>query len=308
MTGARGYVGSRLVAKLTESPSVLVRALVRERVHYLPKGTQIVVDLTGDSTKGAAAFDGVDVVVHLAGANEVLANDQPERALTETILATQRVAQWAAAAGARRIVYLSTVHVYGGAMTEEAQLSEETVPSPRSIYAIARLASEYLVSSASSAHMSAVVLRLTNSIGAPTDVAVNRWSLVANDLCRQGALDERLELRSHGVQWRDFVALSDVTDILSAATQPDFAPPGTYNLGSGQPRTVRSLAEMVQDVFEELTGRRPELRAPAPPKLRPAPYQVRVDRLAGYGWLPQTPIRSAVLETARFCLDHRETL
>ena len=53
-----------------------------------------------------------------------------------------------------------------------------------------------------------VVLRLTNSIGALVAPSVNRWTLLANDLCRQAALTGRgLVSQTHGCQWRDFVAL-----------------------------------------------------------------------------------------------------
>ena len=52
-----------------------------------------------------------------------------------------------------------------------------------------------------------MILRLTNAVGAPADPSVDRWSLVANDLCPPGRADGRLALRSAGVQWRDFVAL-----------------------------------------------------------------------------------------------------
>ena len=154
------------------------------------------------------------------------------------------------------------------------------------------------------------MLRLTNAVGAPDDPRVDRWTLVANDLCRQGALTGRLELRSSGVQWRDFVALHDVCSIVGSASrvaQP-VLPPGTYNLGSGTPTTVRDLAGMVQDAFEHATGTRPDLVAPAPEADRPQPYRVSVESAARHGLRAMTPLEEAVEETVRFCLEHREEL
>ena len=79
-------------------------------------------------------------------------------------------------------------------------LTEDLRPEPRSSYAISRLASEHVAATLAGGAADVVVLRLTNSVGAPVDPAVDRWTLVTNDLCRQGALTGRLELRSSGVQ------------------------------------------------------------------------------------------------------------
>jgi hypothetical protein len=187
-------------------------------------------------------------------------------ALTATVRATHNVALACARTATRRLVYLSTEHVYGARIAPGVTLSEEMRAEPRSAYAISRLASEHLAAGVLGEDSQLLVLRLTNSVGAPADARVDRWSLVANDLCRQGSVDGRLQLRSSGVRWRDFVALADVCSaivIASRAHDPAVAA-GTYNFGSGRPRTVRALAEVVQDAFGRETGTRPELRAPDP--------------------------------------------
>jgi UDP-glucose 4-epimerase len=155
-----------------------------------------------------------------------------------------------------------------------------------------------------------VVFRLTNSVGAPAHPAVDRWTLVTNDLCRQGVETGELRLMSSGVQWRDFIAVEDVCSIIYEATLggPKRLPPGTYNLASGQPSTIRDLAGLVQDAFERLTGERPPLLAPAPETARPKPYQVSVDRIRSHGLEASTTLAAAVDETARFCIEHQEEL
>ena len=95
---------------------------------------------------------------------------------------------------------------------------------------------------------------------------------------------------------------------ITAACRPAALAPGTYNLGSGQPRTVRELALAVQDAFVAATGRRPALRAPDPPPDPPGAYRVAVDRLAAAGLAPDTAIAPAVAETVDFCLRNRDHL
>jgi UDP-glucose 4-epimerase len=205
---------------------------------------------------------------------------------------------------------MSTVHVYGARIAPGVTLTEELRAEPRSVYAISRLASEHVAATLARDSYELVILRLTNSVGAPADTAVDRWSLVANDLCRQGSLSGTLELRSSGTQWRDFVPLRAVCNALSVACRPDGAtlPSGTYNLGSGRPTTVRTLAGMIQDEFEHQTGGRPSLHAPEPEPDPPAPYYVSVQRAARHDVRLDEPLQEAVAETVRFCLNHREEL
>jgi UDP-glucose 4-epimerase len=306
VTGAGGYIGGRLVGTLLDA-GWTVRGLVRDpapRLHI----EQIVCDLAGDVGDDLArACDGVDTIVHLAGEDEVVCARDPAAALASTVIATERVAEAAARAGVRRLVYMSTVHVYGDRMTPGAMLTESLRPEPRSAYAISRLASEHIAAGlASDGGYELVILRLTNSVGAPDDPAVDRWTLVANDLSRQGASSGRLELHSAGVQWRDFVPLRDVCSAIAAASRvaDPLVAAGTYNFGSGEPRTVRALAGMIQDAFERETGTRPELHAPDPGPDPPEPYFVSVDRAAQHGLGASGSLDEAVAETVRFCLSH----
>lgn len=302
VTGAGGFVGSRLVAALPENA---VRSLVRTRVDYLPLEGQVEVDMLTDLDALTEAFAGVGAVVHLAGHNEVVARQEPDRALAETALAARHVAEAARAADVERVVYVSTVHVYGTPRTDGEVLTEDQAPAPRSTYAIARLTCEHLLAQA---ERDLVVLRLSNALGAPADPTVDRWTLVASDLCRQAATTGTMTLHSAGLQWRDFVDLDDVCQVIWAATDPARVAPGVYNLASGQSRTIRSVAELVQDTFERLTGTRPTLSAPRPDGPTPPAYRVSVDRLAALGQRPSTPAAASIEGLARFCLDHKDVL
>lgn len=302
VTGASGFVGSRFVASLHDTD---VRSLVRQPVDHLSSGTQVQADLTDDPASLATAFEGASAVVHLAGHNEVAARQDPDRALAETIVMARHVAEAARTAGVARLVHLSTVHVYGDQVTDGAVLDEQLPPEPRSTYAITRLACEHLLAQADA---DLVVLRMTNAVGAPADPAVDRWTLVAADLCRQAVQTGRLQLRTAGVQWRDFVDLGDVCRVLEAATDPSRVAGGVYNLASGRPRTIRSVAEVVQETFERLTGFRPPLEAPDPSGPPPRAHHVSVERLAAQGLSAPTPVAESIEELARFCLDHEDTL
>lgn len=297
VTGAAGYIGGALVAAAAESRSVMTRSIIRESAPWLV-GEVVQVDDLESGIRGA--IDGMDVVVHLAGPNEIEAANDPVGSINSALSALHAVTRACREARVRRLVYISTVHVYGSALAPGATVNELTTPQPRHPYSIARLAGEHLIAATAGA-TEVVVLRLTNSVGAPVASGVDRWSLVTNDLCRQAVTQGRLELRSDGQDWRDFIALEDVTRVILAAAESDRVPPGVYNLGSGRPMTVRQLAELVRAAASSAGLGDLELRSPAGRDEPPAPYLVDVSRLEALGLGAMTPIETAVAQTLAFC-------
>jgi UDP-glucose 4-epimerase len=193
---------------------------------------------------------------------------------------------------------VSTIHVYGDRLAPGAPVDESVAPAPHGSYAIARLAVEHLVADGPDP----VVLRLSNAVGAPAHPEVDRWTLVAADLCRSAATTGALRLRSTGQQWRDFIGLADVVGAIAAAADPARVPAGTYNLVSGRSTTVRALAELVQDRFEAATGRRPPLEAPPPEDPDPAPYHLDPAALAAHGIEAVQPLATSIDEIIDLCL------
>jgi UDP-glucose 4-epimerase len=300
VTGAGGYIGQRITRRLAEH-GVAVRALVRTPVEWPDGVDEVVGDLVLDPDLARAAAAGVDTVVHLAGANEVAAAEDPEGSTAATVLAAERIA----ASGVPRIIYLSTIHVYGAGLREGAVISEASDAAPVHPYAAARFACEQAFGRSG---VPSLIFRLTNGVGAPARPDVQRWSLVANELCREGATSGRLTLRTSGVQWRDFVALADVESIVHTLVEPSAFRPGLCNLGSGHSVTVRTLAHTIADSFEAHGLPRPELHAPDPPPERPGSYRIDVSHLATLGVRADTPLRTAIDETVQFCVDHRQAL
>ncbi len=300
VTGAGGYIGQRLTLALAAA-GVSVRALTRSPLPW-PEGIDPVVgDLVAEPDLATTLAHGIDIAIHLAGANEVAAAQDPAAALRDTTAAAESVAR----SGVPRVIYLSTVHVYGAALTTRSFVDEETPAVPTFPYAQARLACEEVFTSSGCPTM---IFRLTNAVGAPARPEVRRWSLVANELCREGALDGRLTLRTAGVQWRDFIALSDVVTTLTSLASPASFQPGLYNLASGSSVTIRDLAAVIQESFVGFGQPRPALLAPPPPSDPPGPCRIDIGRLKGLGMFPTTTLRQAVDETVKFCLDHRAAL
>jgi nucleoside-diphosphate-sugar epimerase len=143
VTGATGFIGGRLVERLVLEHGAEVRALVRNLAGAARLARFPVTVLRGDVTKPedmAAATRGCDLVFHCAYGTS---GSQKHRAWVNTE-GTRQVLAAAQAAGARRIVHLSTLMVYG--KTSDGDL-DEAAPRQRfgNPYSDSKLEAERIV-------------------------------------------------------------------------------------------------------------------------------------------------------------------
>jgi dihydroflavonol-4-reductase len=117
VTGATGFIGGRLVRRLRERGDNVV-ALVRSRAKAQPladQGAELVEgDLSTPREELTKAMEGCDAVFHVAAVYKVGIPKSERAAMFEANVAgTERVLDAAVEAGVRRIVYVSTVGVFG---------------------------------------------------------------------------------------------------------------------------------------------------------------------------------------------------
>jgi nucleoside-diphosphate-sugar epimerase len=113
VTGATGFIGGRLVGALVDA-GYKVRALVRDpaRAGFLSRpGVELVQGDLGDPSSLGEAATGAQRVFHCAGlVGDWLRPDETRRINVE---GTRALLDASAAAGVERVVYLSSLSVYG---------------------------------------------------------------------------------------------------------------------------------------------------------------------------------------------------
>jgi UDP-glucose 4-epimerase len=307
ITGGLGYVGGRVAGHLQESRGHRrIRLLTRKPPAAWPAWVATCEVVQGDLLDPESlgrAMDGVDTVIHLAALTEVESGRDPHRAMRVNAGGTLRVLDAAAASGARRVVYLSTFHVYGP--QAPSPITEATVPRPVHPYAIShRAAEDFVLAARHQDRLDALVLRLSNGYGCPRDSGVNRWTLVFNDLCRQAVQTRRLVLRSSGRQYRDFISLRDVGRAvdhclsLSAEAWGD----GVFNLGGACSLSIRELAERVASACARQYGRRPPIEAGSSlPGESDEPVRFSIDRLRATAFQPEHNWDEEICQTLKLC-------
>lgn len=303
ITGGLGYVGGRIAQAISQQSEYNLVLSTRQNntvlPHWLDKGKIISVDLLSESDL-AAACQGVKAIVHLAALNEIDSAIDPEQALMINGMGTLKLLRAAERAGVERFIYFSTAHVYGAPL--QGLITETTVPRPMHPYAITHHIAEDFV--LASNKLKGMVVRLSNSLGAPAHSDVNRWTLIANDLCRQAVTTKQLVLKSSGMQKRDFIALSDVcaaVDHLLKLPAKD-CKDGLFNLGGQCTLRIIELTNLIADRCQIVLGFKPPILCPSPTKDEvDFDLAYEISKLKSTGFEINGSISEEIDATLKFC-------
>lgn len=305
ITGGCGYLGGRIAVELANDPGWVVR-LGSRRVQavpgWLPQAEMVAMEVLEPSSL-PAAMAGVEAVVHLAALNENECAADPGRAVLVNTLGTLNVLQAAIAAGVKRFLYFSTAHVYGAPLV--GNISEQTLPRPIHPYAITHHAAEcFTLAAHDQKKITGIVVRLSNGFGAPTHLEVDRWTLLANDLCRQAVQARKLVLRSSGLQQRDFITLTDVGRAarhLLGLGQTDCGD-GLFNLGGDTSLSVWDMAQKISRRCQLTLGYLPSIERSMPrPDEQVESLTYRSGKLQKTGFVPQGNAEEEIDRTLLLC-------
>lgn len=249
---------------------------------------------------------GVDTVIHLAGLNEIESLANPQEACLVNTSGTLKLVEAAGQAGVKRFIYFSTIHVYGAPLS--GIITENTPTCPRHPYAITHLAAEdFIIAANKEKVFSGVVFRLSNGFGAPADHAINRWTLVVNDLCRQAVVGRKLVLKSSGQQSRDFISFTDII----RATEHILAMPTVktdnclFNLGGENSTSILEMAKIIAIRCQKVLGYIPEITRPkSPDKEAYEKIEYRIDKLKATGFSLVSNRDEEIDATLRACAQY----
>ncbi len=235
VTGATGFIGSRLCERLSLDYRLPYRAMVRD-FSRAARIARLDVDLVAgdmmDVASLARAVEGCDAVVNLAHGDDQSA----EKQVRQLVEACTR-------AGVRRFVHVSSMAVHGPSPTPEI-LTEANAPIERwgEVYSDAKAASEAVVVAAGKrGALETVVLRPT--------IVYGPFSFFVTPVV-QDARSGKISLIDGGRGICNAVYVDDVCDAIVAALQRDDAVGGAF-LISGDGRTtwgdfITTFAGMVE--------------------------------------------------------------
>lgn len=195
ITGATGYLGQRIVLYAQQRGHKVI-AVVRpgRDITSMPWAAFddidiVEVDLASDLALTALqeSLSGVDqeaaVVIHAAGS--LVGNEDVQRA--QTVKPTERLMRAMMQTGLRRLVFLSSMSVYGySALPENSQLDETTPAEPykdqRDAYCRAKLSQESILLKAAQLHGFVVTALRPGAIIGPDRLLTSRLGVIKSSM------------------------------------------------------------------------------------------------------------------------------
>jgi nucleoside-diphosphate-sugar epimerase len=234
VTGASGFVGAGLTAEL-DRLGLPYRCALRNGAG---QAAAVTIGDIGPDTDWAAALDGVDTVIHLAGRAHILASESDALAQFRKVNAagTGRLAEQAAAAGIRRFVLVSSVKAAADT-SGRAPLRETDPPAPGTPYGVSKLEGERALLEAAGA-METVILRPPLVYG--RDVRANFHALLR-------IVEPALPLPLASVRnARSLIARENLVSAILTAMESPGAAGGVFYVSDGPalstPELIRALA------------------------------------------------------------------
>ena len=266
VVGGFGTIGGRLSERLersTDLPMKLSSRTPRQAPSWAPRATTCIADVT-TSSGWRAALTGIETVVYLVSLPDFAAKEDPALAELVGVQGTRNVLEASITAGAKRFIFLSTGHVYGTPYV--GHITENTPTNPQQPYAATHLEAERLVADAHEhGRIEGVRVRLSNGFGYPKRADNEIWRIIINDLCRQAVTTGHLELRTTGLQRRNFIPFADVcTTLVHLITMPNVGD-GLFNLGSTVTMTIADAARRVQKRADHVLDKELPLTIPSGP-------------------------------------------
>jgi UDP-glucose 4-epimerase len=247
VTGGAGFIGSHLCDALIargDTVRVLDDLSTGQRSNLQAAATLIQGDVADPATV-AAAMDGVDGCFHLAAIASV------EKGVTDWIgthhanlTGTITVFDAIRRQGTRiPVVYASSAAVYGDAAT--VPIAETEPCTPLSAYGADKYGCELHARVASHVHaIPTTGLRFFNVYG-PRQDPKSPYSGVISIFCERIAAGAPIKIFGDGQQTRDFVYVTDVVAALLAAMALRPAGSPVFNVCTGVPTSVESLARLI---------------------------------------------------------------
>ena len=306
VTGAFGYVGAHVTDNLLSAGHDVVAVALCAAPDDLPSRITCVPVHLADITDPAAlagAFAGCDAVVHAAALPAAACAADPALALRVNGYGTRAVLDEAVRAGVRRVVYLSTYHVYG---RETGRIDESLPARPTHDYGISKAAGEgECFRAARLGELEVLVARFSNGFGVPLAPSAECWSLAFPSFCESVAQTGAIVLQSAGMQQRDFLTIPDMcraVEILLGS--PALAKGDTdiaLNVGGGRSLSMRDAAHIVAGEYEALTGVSAKIDLPPGTGDAPAepPVDYRFDRASALGYMPTGDLAAEANATLR---------
>jgi len=248
VTGGAGFIGSALARALVGGGDrvMVVDNLSTGREENIPPQAEFVrLDLSDARFVEKLPSDRFDAVCHLAAQSSgELSGYDPLYDVQTNAISTLLLSRWCSQHRTPRFLYASSMAIYGNPRT--LPVTESAPCEPLSFYGISKWASENYLRLAARDGLSSTSFRMFSVYG-PGQNMQNLKQGMASIFMSYMVRGSEVPVTGSLNRSRDFVYIDDVIDAWMRALALPSTPSSAYNVGSGQPTTVRELlAELLR--------------------------------------------------------------
>jgi UDP-glucose 4-epimerase len=289
ITGGAGFIGSHLAERLINEGSkvTIIDDLSSGSAENIIPGCEFI---QGDLSKGKVfqkLDSNFDKVFHFAShVGQELSFETPVRDLEVNTLATAQLITWAMRNNKPKIVFASSMSVYGDPENPLLPVDENYPVSPLSPYAVGKLSSESLFTIYGNLGLESSSLRFFNIYGPKQDFTNLKQGMVSIYMSYV-LKDLPILVRGSLNRFRDFVYVDDVVDACIFASGKGIS--GVYNISTGEKTTVRELISKILVCFEK-DSKNYKIVEQAPTIRDQFGLFGNSNKLQGIGWKPKTPL------------------
>lgn len=251
ITGAAGFIGSALAKNLISSGNIVftIDNLSTGYLSNIPEGVHFingdVYDKSVIEQLGTIKFD---AIFHIAGQSSgEISFENPVYDLQTNTQSTLMLLDYAKKTGCTKFIYASTMSVYGD--QDILPVTEESIPNPKSFYAVGKLASENYLKIYSAFGINCIAIRLFNVYGPGQNMDNLKQGMISIFLA-QALKEYKIIVKGSTDRFRDFVYIDDVVNAFVSAIncQQEYQ---VVNIASGVKTTVANVIESIENDFEK---------------------------------------------------------
>lgn len=248
ITGGVGFIGAHLTDRLINEGfkvTIVDNLSTIGGIPYInPKATFYNDDICNQELYKKLDKHKFHAIYHLAAqSGGEPSYDNPKYDLLTNSLGTYFIAKYAKEKKIPRLIYTSTVAIYGS--NAKGNTLETNLASPDSIYGVSKYSGELFVKQLlKGSKTNYSIFRVFNSYGPGEDLNYLKKGMVsiyASFIWK----DEPIKVKGSLDRYRDFTYIDDTVDILSLSLNNKNTFDQTYNLSSGSKVIIRDLLKLM---------------------------------------------------------------
>jgi UDP-glucose 4-epimerase len=311
VTGGAGFIGSHIAERLiTAGHRVIIidNETTGFRENVPPQAVYIKGDVTNPADVRRVFEYKPDGVFHIAGqASTIRSFDDPYDDLQTNTIGTINIVQACLAYQVPRLLYASSMTVYGHPTQIPTPETESCIPV--SYYGISKYAAErYVFATAARTDLAfafhVTAFRMFNVYGERQSLS-NPYQGVAAIFLGNVLRHEPITIHGDGEQSRDFVHIDDVVDAWMMALENEATYGRVFNVGTGSRCSINTLVDVILQTLEHFQGDYPINHSdPRPGDQRH--MQADISRIREtLHWEPRVSFAEGMARTIRWAIAHQ---